>query len=483
MKHSWASIRMMGPALLMLAFGFGVLSATLWGKSDALWNGHLAAAQHKGELFFDVLENGTDLPQGITSFPLKHAVQMLAHAGEFERIKDGLQPALVTRFTINTDRDDVLAGGGLKLAIVSSRLRYPLSELDLSQVHSPRDTLGMVTALLATYCSDAVIYTSFADAPWRGFNGQQVWGCAAQPRDMRLPAVFLAVVALLFLSGVAVNASASFTDFAEQLRSRHRFRGEDVFNLGGPAELKSVINAVNNYREKERQHLADRALVLSGVTHDLGTPATRLRLRAELISDPELRRKFEADIDQMTGIIESVLTYTRAELSTEPPRQISLTSLVDALVADYSDVGRPVEFEPEHKIVVSGGQSIFMSRRGRSEVSENRPVILEARPVALQRALSNLIDNALKYGRRAIVSLETDVCEAHILIEDEGGQASFSDLEGMMAPFQRGPNALPIEGFGMGLTIASTIAIEHGGRLSFEPGKNGIVARLSIARS
>jgi signal transduction histidine kinase len=243
------------------------------------------------------------------------------------------------------------------------------------------------------------------------------------------------------------------------------------------------VDAVNAYRETERKHLAERALVLSGVSHDLGTPATRLKLRAELISDPDLRRKFEADIDQMTGIIESVLTYTRAELSTETARPVSLISLVDAVVADYADVGRPVTFDGSHKIVIEGGQSIFMSRRGRTEVSEDVPVVLMARPIALQRALSNLIDNALKYGRRASVRIETDPAHAHVLVEDEGGPGALAELETMTAPFQRGQNATPIEGYGMGLTIASTIALEHGGGLTFEPGRNGVIARLTIARS
>lgn len=476
------SIRMGGPVLLALAFGTGVLTTVLWMSSGNRWQQHLANAEFIGRTMFEVLHSGITLPDGIIAVPMAPAAQMLARAGEFERLPDVPRPALVTHLSANVDPRDVVTGPALKLAIVSSSLRYPLSELDLSAVNSPRETMGKVTRLLANYCSDAVIFASIEQPHWRRFEAPEIWGCDAVPRDYRLAAVLMAVLSLVALFSIAGSVAAQFSAFADQLRARRRSGPAELIASTGPAELRAIVEAVNNNRARQRKHLADRALVLSGVTHDLGTPATRLRLRSVLIDDPDLRRKFEADIDQMTGIIESVLTYTRAELSTEEPRRLSLTSLVESLVADYADVGQPVTFEGARKIVLEGGRSIFMSLRGRSEVAEERQLILRARPIALQRALSNLIDNALKYGRRASVRLETDAEQAHVLIEDEGGQNSFAELETMTAPFRRGKNATPIQGYGMGLTIASTIAMEHGGELSFEPGRNGVIARLSLSR-
>ncbi|MFW2586888.1 sensor histidine kinase [Sagittula sp. SSi028] len=476
------SIRWGGPALILAAFVTGAASASMWLGASHRWQAHLVGARHTGEILFDTLTTNAPAPNGITVQIPPPPVQRLAHAGEFERAPAVPRPALVTQLTLRHAEADALTSGAVKLAVVSSALRYPLSELDTDSTATGRDTMGAVVALLATYCSDAVIFATVTDGSWRVVSGPDVWGCHAKPGDSRLGAVLLALIALGMLYGATTGVSARFTGFAEQLRSKKRVGGADPFVPHGPAELRALIGAVNDYREVERAHLAERALVLSGVSHDLGTPATRLKLRAALIADDALRHKFEADIDQMTGIIESVLTYTRAELNTEEPRRISLMSLVETVVDDYRDIGSPVVFGGSARVVIEGGHSIFMSRRSHTEIGEDVQLVLPARPIALQRALSNLIDNALKYGRRAEVRVETDADQVHVLIEDEGARSPDVDLDQMKAPFRRGTNATPIKGFGMGLTIASTIAIEHGGQLSFEPGRTGWIARLSLPR-
>ena len=214
----------------------------------------------------------------------------------------------------------------------------------------------------------------------------------------------------------------------------------------------------------------------------LGTPATRLKLRTALIPDADLRAKLESDIDSMTGIIESVLTYTRAELDAEAPRQISLTSLIESIVADYQDTGSPVEFSGTEKLSVQGGQSLFMSRRGTGSLPEDDKVIVMARPIALGRAVSNLIDNAIKYGRRAKVGLEKDADSAMITVEDEGTNITAQEIKQLMAPFKRGSNTQTVGGYGLGLTIVSTVAALHGGTLTFEPGSKGLLAKITILR-
>jgi len=116
-------------------------------------------------------------------------------------------------------------------------------------------------------------------------------------------------------------------------------------------------------------------------------------------------------------------------------------------------------------------------------VLSGRPVIVTARPISLERAVCNLIDNALKYGRRASVGLEMDSATATITVEDEGSQNSAADIEALMAPFQRGENTTSIDGHGLGLTIVATIAGLHGGTLTFEDTARGLRARLLIRRS
>lgn len=137
---------------------------------------------------------------------------------------------------------------------------------------------------------------------------------------------------------------------------------------------------------------------------------------------------------QPGGMIESVLTYTRAEMSAETPRRLSLTSLVEAVAADYQDFGKPVELLRPAPQVAAGGRSVFTSAPGRSAMPPDQPMLVVARPVSLQRAVTNLIDNALKYGRRAAIGLSATADHAVITVEDEGS--------GMLP--QHGLNGLPV---------------------------------------
>lgn len=154
--------------------------------------------------------------------------------------------------------------------------------------------------------------------------------------------------------------------------------------------------------------------------------------------------------------------------------------MIDAIVANYADIGRPVKFRQAKDLVVQGGSSVFMSRQGQATLAGEREVTILGRPIALERAMSNLLDNALKYGRRATLSLETYAQTATIIVEKEGADNSTADIEALMAPYQRGHDTAIGEGYGLGLTIVATIAALHGGSLSFEDTAVGLSARLVI---
>ena len=110
----------------------------------------------------------------------------------------------------------------------------------------------------------------------------------------------------------------------------------------GPSEMRSLISTLNSYLTLERDRLKRRIMVLSMISHDLGTPATRLKFRVNLIKNKEIKKKIETDINQMTNMIDSVLNYARSELNTEEESKISLTDLLSAIVSDYEDRGQPV---------------------------------------------------------------------------------------------------------------------------------------------
>jgi len=459
-----SSLRTIGLIFVSAAFLAGALSVWLWTQSTANWRDHQSAAYIAGVTLYDALQNGTAPPTGVTLEALSPEDQAFAVTGQFRQITGSTSASRLTIVPISADITPQRIGAPLTLAILSPDITYNIADLPNRDGQTAAETTGAVTRKFASFCSDPIVVAKMGDAPWLKIDGAQV-------------------LAMGIMITMALNLSSDFTSFAYQLRNRRRVGGPTRYDATGPQELREIVTAVNSYLEVERDQLASRAAVLSGVSHDLGAPATRLRLRAALIPDQDLRQKFENDIDTMTGIIESVMTYTNAEMNSEAPRKVSLTSLVDAIVADYQDVGRPVMIAQSEDIIVQGGRSIFMSRQGQSIVSLEQDIIVFGRPVALQRAITNLIENALKYGRRAHISIAATAQIATVVIEDEGTQTSAQEIEALMAPFQRGEDTATIDGHGLGLTIVATIAKLHGGSLAFEDSSRGVAARLEIQRT
>jgi two-component system, OmpR family, osmolarity sensor histidine kinase EnvZ len=397
------------------------------------------------------------------------------------------QGARVTALTLRENGADGPGQPGevrVQLQILSETLQYPVGDLGSGAYAG----MAILSRKMARLCSDAVMLVRVGDNPWARVESPVHWTCAAQPRDLRLWALAIIAGALVILLGHSRDTAGSFRDFARALSARTRPGQTEDFLLTGPDELRQTVAAVNAHLAEERARLSRRAMVLSGVSHDLGTPATRLRLRAAMIGDNDLRAKFETDIDRMTSMIESVLTFTRAEMGAEPERELSLLALVETVVAEYQDIGRPVTFQPPEPARVPPQGSVFGAARGRgAAVLDGRRVLITGRPLALERALGNLIDNALKYGRRAQVTLQATSDQVAIEVQDEGRALTPDALARLTDPFARGANVLEadgtaIAGFGMGLTIVSTIAAQHGGSLQFDARPQGLCARLVIPR-
>lgn len=482
MTLSMNSLRIIGPGLVLVSLAIGGGAIWIWGKSVSDWRTHGRAAFEAGTLVYYALQDGTAPPKGVTITPLAPADQEHAMAGSFRQIAGVPVAPRITIVPISENSANRNSGGPMTLAILSPDLTYSVANLPNRVAQTSAETLGEVARKLAVYCSDPVVVARMGDADWVKIDGAAVWGCDAAPPDRRILAALMLIVGTGVLMTIALNLPSSFSEFAGQLRDRRRVGGPARYDAEGPKELQEIVEAMNGYLEIEREQLAHRAAVLSGVSHDIGTPAARLRLRAALIQDTDLRHKFETDIDCMTGIIESVLTYTHAEMDAEPPRNMSLTSLIEAITANYEDVGRPVTFRRAKDVIVQGGQPIFMSRQGYGVITNDRDTIVFGRPVSLERAITNLVENALKYGRRATISLEANARSATVTIEDEGSESSAAEIENLLAPFQRGENTTTIDGHGLGLTIVATIAKLHGGHLRFEDTATGVSARLSIQR-
>lgn len=479
--QGWASIWI---ATAMMA---GAGAALLWAGSTQAWRVHLNDARDAGRGLALSLLHDTPPPDEVrlsrivterssTTFTPTHQDAGLAAS------------ARVTTLSLRQhDADGDMRANGRRLLIhvLSDRLQYPVAAID--GVTGAPEGLASLSRQMALHCSDSVMFLQDDRGRWWRAESA-LWSCDQQPPDLRLWAIGLALAGLLLLWGHARDVSSGFRDLARALAMRTRPGQMEDLQISGPVELRQTIEAVNAYLAEERDRLARRAMVLSGVSHDLGTPATRLRLRVAMIDDPDLRDKFTSDLDKMAAMIEEVLTFTRAEIAAEPESFFSFVALVESVVADYQDTGRAVTLVlPDPPSIAPTGSVFGMTGGRKRALTEARRVLFRGRPMALERALSNLIDNALKYGRRAQVRLIQNSARIIVEVQDEGRDLDPETLSRLTEPFARGSNQTgsdghPVSGFGMGLSIVATIAAQHGGQVEFEQKPHGLCARLNLPR-
>lgn len=230
----------------------------------------------------------------------------------------------------------------------------------------------------------------------------------------------------------------------------------------GPREVRHAAHAFNRMQARIDRLIADRTQALAAVSHDLRTPIARLRLRAGFIEDPEAQRQIDADLDEMEAMIASTLAYLRGEAEQEQQRVTDLAAILETLCDDATDAGRQVSYD------------------GPSQAR------LACRPIAIKRALANLIDNAVKYGGTARVTLRDRGMLVEVSVEDDGPGIPEAEIEAAFEPFRRlDPSRNPASGgSGLGLTIARQVAERHGGSVALRnrPG-GGLVAMLTIPRA
>ena len=275
-----------------------------------------------------------------------------------------------------------------------------------------------------------------------------------------LPRLLL-TLAIFSLLGVAVVRA--ITRSLERLARAAEQVGADPegapLREDGPSEVRSVIHAFNRMRLDLRSYMLERARIFGAISHDLQTPITRLRLRAEMIEDAERRAKFLRDLDEMEAIAGSALEFFKS-LGNEPQRHsLDVGALVGSLCEDWSETGRDV--------TVRGLPS--------------GPYI--AHPQALRRCIDNLVENALRYGARARISIEDDDQALRIVVRDDGPGIPEQDLERVFEPFFRLEQSRNRDsgGTGLGLFICSSIVHTHGGQIGLVSDDSGNGACFRVA--
>lgn len=228
----------------------------------------------------------------------------------------------------------------------------------------------------------------------------------------------------------------------------------------GPDDVKRAAEAFNAMTDQVKRTLQSHRQLLSAVGHDLRTPITAMRISVEFIEDSEVRERLQKNLDELQALTEAVLSAAKGTAG-EPMRNVDLSALVESVVTDLDDLGKPVEWHP------------------------HAPAPASCRPNEIRRAVRNLIENAVAYGERANVRLENGAGRYEVVVDDNGPGIPEADRARVFEPFVRLETSRSMEtgGSGLGLTLVKAIAEGHGGNVSLENRpEGGLRARLSLPR-
>jgi signal transduction histidine kinase len=226
----------------------------------------------------------------------------------------------------------------------------------------------------------------------------------------------------------------------------------------GPDDVRNAAQAFNTMTDQVQRTLESQRQLLSAVGHDLRTPITAMRINIEFVEDAEQRERLQKNLDELRDLTEAVLSAARGA-GGEARRQVDLSSLVDSVCADLDDLGKPVTWEG------------------------HPPAPLLCRANEMRRAVRNLVENAVAYGKLAEVSMREEPGLYEIIVADRGPGIPEEDRQRVFEPFVRLESSRNVEtgGAGLGLTLVKAIAEGHGGRVILEDRPDGglrVILRL-----
>jgi len=274
------------------------------------------------------------------------------------------------------------------------------------------------------------------------------------------------VIILITIMGFSYVAVRWVTRPLQQLASAAEDLGKDIhrppLDEGGPIEVSRAAHAFNTMQARLIRHIQDRAQLLAAISHDLKTPITRLRLRTELLDDGDIRARFQKDLDEMETMVMATLDFMRGVGQQEAFQLVDMMALLESIQADAQEMNANVNI---YGTVLS-------------------PYL--GKPSALKRCISNLIDNALKYGHCATLFVEDsdDFCIIRIL--DQGPGIPKDQLKTVFTPYYRLESSRNRDsgGTGLGLSIAQDIAEAHGGNLVLcNTAEGGLEVVLTLPRT
>ncbi|SFP61024.1 HAMP domain-containing sensor histidine kinase [Sphingomonas rubra] len=291
-------------------------------------------------------------------------------------------------------------------------------------------------------------------APWPQASARLLWALLAQTG-------ILYVVVLLPVLWIVRRQSAPLRELRQ---AAERFgpadRGEPLAPRG-PDDVAALIAAFNELRRRVVAMLDEKDRMLGAIGHDLRTPLAALRVRVESVEDDTDRTRMVETIADMNRTLDDILSLARLGRPSEPPTEVDLAALVDAVVEDFRDLGAPVRFEESDRLRI------------------------RLRPALLRRAIRNLIENAVKYGEEAQVRLIPAATCVAIEVADRGPGIPPDRLADVFDPFTRLETSRNRDtgGIGLGLALAQAIVRDAGGdvTLTNRP-EGGLAATITLPR-
>jgi signal transduction histidine kinase len=344
---------------------------------------------------------------------------------------------------------------------------YPLHQLVQMQLETLSPPILISTGRVSATAIDDQNLASKAELAAALADGQRVIFTIPNlpqhpPNGLLLFLISVVFVAIVISIWTAHRLAAPIRDFASAADRLGVDLTAPPLAVRGPQELRTTIRTVNRMQQRLQRFVEDRTQMLAAISHDLRAPLARLRLRAELVRDREQQQKMFDDLEAMNAMIDSTLAFAADDARQEPRRLVDIGILVGDVCEDAGDAGGKVSY---------GGW---------------RGIDVSCRPTLLRRAVTNLIDNAVKYGGSARVDIVRETDRVVIVIDDDGPGIPPEEQEKVFAPFyRRDPARDPAKaGVGLGLSIARTVAREHGGDVTLRNrDKGGLSALIELPGS
>ncbi len=283
-------------------------------------------------------------------------------------------------------------------------------------------------------------------------NAEFVWpeGASLLP-DM----VFSALIASIALIAVAIWLSLRVSGPLRRLSraSAEMAQGKTVAPVPetGPVVLRTAASAFNTMSRRLMATLDNQRVLLASIAHDLRTPITSLMIKSEFINDPELKERMRVSLEELQTTTEAALEAAQTGMGEERPREVDVAALIESMCADAADLGGDVTF------------------------TNTKPMKANCRPNEIRRATRNLVENAIRYGKRARVSLSAVGDVIAVVIDDDGPGLTKDQIARVFEPFVRLEPSRNREtgGLGLGLTLARAVARGHGGDIVLENRQGG----------